>query len=423
MNDISTGMLILIMLASILSVGFFSACETAMLALNRYRLRHLAGNGNSNAKRALELLKRPDKFIIMVLIGNNLLGAIASALGAIIGLRISGDYGVAFMTGMVAFLMMIFADNAPKSIAAYYPEKIALPASRVLQWLLFLQTPIVFLLSWVNARILRLFNIDVHSHSEEKLSTEELRTLVVDSGHRLPAQRQGMLLNILDLDNVSVESVMVPRNEISGIDLDDDDEYILRKLRSYDLTRIPVYKGDINNVLGILHQRYVSHAIGADGKLDRKSLLKEMDAPYFIPEGTSLPVQLLNFRKRRQRMAMVVDEYGGVQGLLTMEDILEEIVGDFTSNDYDSEGIEDNGNGNYVIDASTYIRDINKALNWNLSTEGPNTLNGLILEYLEAFPEGPVSIRIDDYYFEVLSLKGNLIQHVKAREFMQALGN
>jgi Mg2+/Co2+ transporter CorB len=423
LDDLPTGILALAMFASILSVGFFSACETAMLALNRYRLRHLASQGNRRAKRALELLKRPDKFIIMVLIGNNLLGAIASALGALIGLRISGDSGVAFMTGLVAFLMMIFADNAPKSIAAYYPERIALPASRILVWLLIAQTPLVTLLSSINAKILRLFNIDVHTHSEEKLSSEELRTLVVDNAHRLPAQRQGMLLNILDLDNVSVESVMVPRNEISGIDLDDDDELILRKLRSYDLTRIPVYKGDINNVLGILHQRYVSHAIGYDGKLDRKSLLKEIDPPYFIPESTSLPVQLLNFRKRRQRMAMVVDEYGGVQGLLTLEDILEEIVGDFTSNDYDNEGIEDKGNGNYVIDGSTYIRDINKTLNWNLSTDGPNTLNGLLLEHLEAFPDGPVSLRIDDYYLEVISLQGNIVQKVNAREFMQALGN
>lgn len=402
------------MCTAILTVGFFSATETAMMALNRYRLKHLANKGDARAQRALVLLERPDRLIIMVLIGNNLLGAVAAAIGSIIGLRLSGDAGVAMMTGLVAVLMMIFADNAPKSLAAYYPEKVALPCTRLLGFLLTLHFPIVWLLSHINSLVLRIFGVDVGQANEQALSTEELRSIVLETHASAPRRRHSMLLNVLDLEKVSVEDIMIPRHEIFGIDLDEDDETIVQQIRSCEFTRVLVYRGDVDNVEGVLHMRSSGRFISQAG-IDREQMMKELLEPYYVPEGTPLHTQLFNFQKGKQRLGVVVDEYGTVQGLVTLEDILEEIVGEFTSNLLDdSDDIRPQEDGSWLVSGTASIRDINRALKWDLPTDGPKTLNGLIVEQLESFPEPGTGVKVGSYYFEVIDVRDKTIQKARA---------
>lgn len=413
MDDIPIGALAVAMLAAIITVGFFSACETAMMALNRFRLRHLADKGDRRASRALTMLERPDRLIIMVLIGNNLLGAIAAALGTMIGLRLYGDTGVAIMTGIVAFLMMILADNAPKSLAAYYPEKVALPTSWILTWLLRLQHPVVWLLSRINSLVLRLFGVDINTPTNDRLTMEELRTVVLESHGGVPKRRHSMLLNVLDLEKVTVDDIMVPRHEVQGIDLDDSDEDIIAQLNACELTRLVVYRGELDNTAGILHMRMAGRLMR--NGLDRESLLRHLQEPYFVPEGTPLHTQLFNFQKAKQRLGLVVDEYGVVQGIITLEDILEEIVGEFTSNiDTSSEDIQPQADGSWLIEGGATIRDINRVLDWTLPTDGPKTLNGLLVEQLESFPETGTSVKLGPYYFEILDVDEKMIRSARA---------
>lgn len=414
MNDIPIGVLAAAMLTAILTVGFFSATETAMMALNRYRLKHLASKGDKRAERAMKLLERPDKLIIMVLIGNNLLGAVAAVIGGNIGMRLSGDPGVAIMTAVVAFLMMIFADNAPKSLAAYYPEKVALPSVRVLEGMLVLLFPVVWALSHINAFLLKLFRIDVSQANQDGMSVDELRTIVLETHAHAPRRRHSMLLNVLDLEKVSVEDIMVPRHEVFALNLDDSDEELQRKLLGCEFTRVLVCQGDIDNVVGVLHMRSAGRFMSQEG-IDRKQMMTELQDPYFIPEGTPLHTQLFNFQKAKRRMGVVVDEYGVLQGLATLEDILEEIVGEFTSNLLDaSEDIRPEEDGSYLIEGTASIRDINRSLSWSLPTDGPRTLNGLIVEQLESFPEPGATLKLDNYYFEVLDVDERCIRKARA---------
>jgi Mg2+/Co2+ transporter CorB len=275
--------------------------------------------------------------------------------------------------------------------------------------------PLVWLVNTVANKLLRLIGIDPDKHIEEPLSQDELRTIVNEAGEMMPQRHQGMLLNILDLEQMSIDDIMVPRNEMVGLDLDDDDETLIKQLSECEFARVPVYKKDIDNVVGILPLRIVGRLIDSGGKLNRRALLKEIDEPYFVPEGTALHTQLFNFQKQKRRIAIVVDEYGAVQGLIALEDILEEIVGEFTSNlPTESEDIIEQSDGSYVIDGSAAIREINRALEWKLPTDGPKTLSGLVLEHLEAFPDGQVGLKIGDYYFETLDVQSNIIKHVRA---------
>ena len=414
----TTGLLIALLAAMIVLSAFFSSSETGMMTLNRYRLRHLKNSGHRGARRASLLLKRPDRLIGIILIGNNLVNIFASAIATVIALRLWGNAGIAVATLGLTLIILIFAELTPKTIAALYPERIAFPASLVLLPLLKISYPLVWLVNTIVNGLLRLCGIRTAAGDEDHLSLEELRTLVGEAGKRIPKRHRGMLLNLLDLEQATVEDLMIPRGDIIGIDLNDDDDHILHVLRTTEHTRIPVYQDNINNVVGILHQRHVSRAIGCDGRLDREALLREVGEAYFVPESTRLHTQLFNFQHSQRRMALTVDEYGVVQGMVTLEDILEEIVGDFTSHfGAHAPEIVSVENGEYLIEGSTSIRDINRQLEWDLPTDGPKTLNGLLMETLESFPDAPVSVRIDDYVFEVLSIEGNLIQRVRSWEW------
>jgi len=414
LNEAPLGLLFSILVALILLSGFFSGSETGMMALNRYRLKHLQHQNHRGSIRAGKLLERPDRLIGLILIGNNLVNNFAAVITTIIAIRLWGDTGI-FIAGIVLTLViLIFSEVTPKTLAALYPERIAFPASIVLQPLMIIMYPFVALVNYVTNGLLRGFGVNPEEMDDEHVSSAELRTIVTHAGKLIPDRHRELLLNILDLEQASVDDIMIPRNEVYGIDLEDSDEEILRRIKSSAHTRLPVWRDDVNNILGVLHMRTGSRVINQDG-LDRAALEREMARPYFVPESTPLHTQLVNFQKRKRRIGIVVDEYGEVQGLVALEDILEEIVGEFTSNLAETTGtIFPQRDGSYVIDGTETIREINKSLDWALPTDGPKTLSGLILEHLESFPDAQAGLAIGDYRLEILALEGNVVQSVKA---------
>ncbi len=414
MNEAPLGLLFGALAALLLVSGFFSGSETGMMALNRYRLRHLKKTGHRGARKASKLLEEPETLISTILIGNNVANNLAAALVTVLAIRMIGDNAVVPASLLLTLLMLIFAEILPKTIAAYKPERIAFPVSFVLTPLKSLLYPIIWTINHFTRFVLRLTGVESKNQTEH-ITVDELRTIVSEAGHLIPKRHQGMLLNILELEDVSVDDIMIPRNEVFGIDTDDDVATILEKLRSSEFTRMPVFEQDINNIIGVLHQRDVINSVNEHGQVDRERLLGLVKPPYFVPEGTPLNTQLINFQKHKQRLGIVVDEYGVVQGIITLEDLLEEIVGEFTSNllEENSQDIVAQSDGSHVIDGTTTIRDINKGLDWELPTDGPKTLNGLLLEHLESFPEGLVCVRLGRYHFEVLEMHDKMIQEVR----------
>ncbi len=382
-----------------------------MLSLNRYRLKHLKRHGHKGAKRASELLDQTDKLISVILIGNNFVNILASSIATVIAIRLWGDAGIAIATAILTLVILIFAEITPKTIAAYHPEKIAFPASYILQPLLKLLYPAVWSVNLITGLLLKLLGINTKVDSANNLSREELRTLVNESGVLIPRKHQEMLISILDLEKVSVDDIMVPRNEIIGIDIEDDLTDIFQQIKSSQHTRLPVYKGDINNIIGILHLRNMSRVM-AHEEPNKALLLQACRDPYFIPESTPLNTQLLHFQKEKRRIGIVVDEYGDVLGIATMEDILEEIVGEFTT-DYSSSSTTDispQEDGYFLIDGTTTIRAINKALKWHLPVNGPKTLSGLITESLETIPDSPICLTLHNHRIEIRQIKDNIIK-------------
>ncbi len=414
-NEASMTTLFIVLAVLIFLSGFFSSAETSMMSLNRYRLKHLLKNKHRGAKRASKLLERPDRLIGLILIGNNLVNILASAIATIIAIRLWGTAGIFAATLILTLVILIFSEITPKTIAALHPERIAFPASWILLPLLKIMYPVVWLVNSITNALLRILGFDPNKRSDENVSSEELRTIVTEAGQLIPIRHRSMLLNILDLEEVSVDDIMVPRNEVYGINLDASDKEILHKLQSSSHTRLPVWREDINDIVGVLHMRNMSRILNSQG-LDRTALEREMDKPYFIPESTPLHTQLLNFQKKKNRVAVVVDEYGEVMGLVALEDILEEIVGEFTSNLAETvDNIYPQRDGSYIINGSATIREINKSLKWELPTDGPKTLSGMMLEHLESFPDAKVGLIIGSYRLEVLELQGNVVQAVRAR--------
>lgn len=400
--------------------AFFSSSETSMMALNRYRLRHQAKSGNRGAKRAVDLLSRPDKLIGAILIGNNLVNILATAITTVLFTRLYGEAGVGYATIALTLVILIFAEVTPKTIAALHPEKIAFPASLILRPLMWLMAPFVWFVGSISNGLARLVGVEAGKESEaEHLAPEELRTVVFESGALLPTKHKGMLLNVLDLDQATVEDIMIPRNEVIGIDLDSSAEKILKQLSESSYTRLPVYRGDINHVVGILHLRRAAQIL-RDGPdtLTAETLKLHLDEPYFVPEATPLPTLLMNFQQKKHRMGLVVDEYGEVMGIVTLEDLLEEIVGDFTASPIPSEDEEivEQEDDWYLVDGGTSIRDINRTLHWDLPTDGPKTFNGLIMEHLESIPEGNISLYIQNYLIEIVEVSDKMITSARIRK-------
>lgn len=415
MNDVPLSILGGILFSLIVISAFFSSSETGMLTLNKYRLKHLVKNKNRTAMRVSKLLERPDRLLGLILIGNNFVNILASAIATIIAVRIWGDAGVAIATAALTLIVLIFAEVTPKTMAALHPEKVAFAASWLLSILLKVFYPIVVFVNSLSNGLLRIFGVHTIQNDQNKLDSEELRTVVNEASGLIPAAHQEMLLSILDLEKVSVEDIMIPRNDVVGIDIEDSIEEIIEQVYNSRHTRMPVYNGELNKVIGILHSRRAATFL-QDPNPSKAALLKATVEPYFIPESTSLNTVLLNFQKDHQQMGIVVDEYGDVQGIAALEDVLEEIVGEFTPPTQDEEEeIQPLEDGSFRIEGSTHIRDINKTLEWHLPTDGPKTLNGLIIETLEFIPEHPISLWVGHYQIEIQEIEDKVVKFAKLK--------
>lgn len=417
MDDISTGTLFGLLAILLIISGYFSSSETGMMSINRYRLRHLVKNKHKGARRVEKLLTRPDRLIGLILIGNNLVNIMASSIATVIGMRLFAQneaLGIAVATGLLTIIVLIFAEVTPKTLAALYPERIAFPSSVLLKPLMVLFYPLVWLVNFISNGMLKIFRVNLNDSNSSALNSDELRTVVHEAGAMIPQRHQDMLLSILDLEKVTVDDIMVPRNEIIAIDINDDWEVLLRQLRNISHTKVLLYRDNIDDAVGFVHTRDALRLLLKE-QFDKTSLLRAVKELYFIPESTPLNVQLLKFQRKKERIGLIVDEYGDIQGLVTLEDILEEIVGDFTTTMAPSvsEEIEALPDGSFIIDGTANIRDINKEMNWQFPIVGPKTLNGLILEYLEDIPEPNISVKINGYPIEVLEVEKNVIQRVR----------
>jgi Mg2+/Co2+ transporter CorB len=396
--------------------AFFSSSETGLMSLNRYRLKHLAGKNHGGAMRALELLKNPDKLITLILLGNNFINVLITQLATYIGYRLYGEAGIAIAAGLLTLILLLFAEVTPKTLAASSPEKIALPAAYVYKPLAKIFTPVVVVINWSAKLVLKLFLLSSKNQDHDALNSEELRIAVNETSGLIPDSHRDMLLSILDLEKVTVDDIMVPRSEIIGIDLEDDWHETLKLITNLSYTRIPIYSGNIDNLVGIAQMRKILPLILND-EFNPDSLVELTRDGYFIPEGTPLTTQLINFRKNKRRIGFVVDEYGDIQGLVTIEDILEEIVGEFTTDPSAlHQDFFQDADGSFLIDGSAHIRDINRNLEIQLPIEGPRTLNGLILEHMEFIPEAGTSLKINDYPIEIMQVKNNMVKTARISE-------
>ena len=418
MQDIPLAWLFALLVVLVSLSAFFSSTETALMSINRYRLRHRAREGSSGARATEKLLETPDRLIGLILVCNNFVNSAAAAIVTVICLTLGGEGFAAIGVAIFTVVLIIFGEVAPKTFGALYPEKLALPAALIYQVLLKALYPIVWATNLITNGVLRLVGVSREKASTTSLSREELRTVVAEASTVIPHRHQRMLMSILDLERINVEDIMVPRPEIAGIDASDEWDDILEQLRESRHTRIPVYDGSLDNLIGILHMKKVARLL-ARGEFDREQLLGLARArePYYVPEGTSLNKQLLNFQRQRRRVAFVVDEYGDVQGLVTLEDLLEEIVGEFTSDTSSlHKDVHKEKGGSYIVNAAASVRTLNRKMGWSLPASGPRTLNGLIVEYLENIPEAGTSLRINDYSIDILQTGDNAVKTVRLKQ-------
>ncbi|MDJ0793881.1 MAG: HlyC/CorC family transporter [Woeseiaceae bacterium] len=411
-GDVPLSGLLSLVFVLLLFSAFFSGSETALMSLNRYQLRHKAREGHRGARLAERLLKRPDRVIGLILLGNNLVNFSMASLVGIITFQIGGEPAAAIGTVVLTLIVLIFAETAPKTLAALHPERVAFPASFVYYPLLKITYPFVWLTNLCANGVLFLFGVRSGDAELQALSREELRTVVFEAGSRISTRYRSMLISILDLEKVTVDDVMVPHNEIVGIDLDADDDEIEKLVSQSEHTRLPVYRDTIDQVIGILHLRRLANLAYQD--LTKATLQRLLDEPYFVPEGTPLSTQLVQFQRRRERIALVVDEYGDIQGIVTLEDILEEIVGEFTTDPADDdEDVVSEGADSFLVDATANIRELNRSQDWELPTEGPKTLNGLIVELLETIPQPNTCLKINGYPIEIVDVDDTRVRTVR----------
>lgn len=410
MDDIPIGTLIGVLIFLILLSAFFSGSETGLVSLNRYRLRHLAKIKHPGAVRASRLLERPDRLIGLILLGNNFVNILASSIATVLALRLWGEAGIAIAAGLLTLVILIFAEVTPKTLAVLHPERFAFPATFFLSPLLKLMYPLVWLINLVANNLIRLLGVNIDSEANQAISSEELRMVVNEAGAMIPRRHQMMLTNILDLEKVTVDDIMVPRNELVGIDLDEDWAMILKQIGNSRHTRIPVYRTDINNVVGIIHARNMLEML-QQKEVNKDTLTQHIREAYFVPEGTPLNTQLLHFQREKRRLGLVVDEYGDVQGMVTLEDILEEIVGEFTTDPSTHiQEVHRQNDGTYLVDGSANIRELNRVMQWALPTGGPKTFSGLITEHMESIPEPGTSFLLAGYPVEIVQIKDNKVK-------------
>lgn len=413
LESTSLTLLFFVLFILLLVSAFFSSSETALMSLNRYRLRHLENEGHAGAKRASQLLERPDRLIGLILLGNNFVNILAASIATVIGVKLYGENGIVMATFSLTLIVLLFAEVTPKTLAALHPERVAFPASFILKPLLFLLYPLVWFTNLITNRLLALFGVSANQSSSSAINREELRIALIEAGGLIPKRHKEMLVSILDLEKVTVDDVMTPRNEIEGVDINAAEADIIKQLSHCSHTRLPVYQDNMDNIIGILHVRKALHLLAQDN-LTQQSLNSIVKQSYFVPENTPLNVQLIQFQRQRRRTGMVVDEYGDLLGLITLEDIFREIVGEFTADLIDEDkDIHPQPDGSYLINGSATIREINRHNQWDLPMDGPKTINGLILELLESIPDASVSVRIQQYIIEVVQTADNTIKTVR----------
>ncbi len=417
-DDVPLAGLIGLLLPLLLLSAFFSGSETALMSLNRYQLRHKAREGHRGARLAERLLKRPERVIGLILLGNNLVNFIAASIVGVYAFKIGGEPAAFLGAVALTLVVLVFAETAPKTLAALHPERVAFPAAMIYYPLLIITYPFVWLTNKAANGVLFLFGVRTNDTELQALTREELRTVVFEAGSRISSRYRTMLLSILDLEKVTVDDVMVPHNEIVGIDLDDTVEEIEALISNSEHTRMPVFSDNIDQVVGVLHMRRLANL--AQQGVTKETLRKLCSDPYFVPEGTPLSTQLVQFQRRRERTALVVDEYGDIQGIVTLEDILEEIVGKFTTDPADdAEDVVSEGTDTFLVDASANIRELNRSQNWELPTDGPKTINGLIVELLETIPEPETCLKISGYPIEIVEADDNRVRSVRIGERLQ----
>lgn len=415
MEHVSTTTLIITLVIMIIVSAYFSGSETGMMTLNRYKLRHLAKNGNRAARRVEKLLRRPDRLISLVLIGNNLVNILASAIATIVGMRLYGDAGVAIATGILTFAVLIFAEVLPKTIAALYPEKVAFPSSMLLGPLQIVMMPLVWLLNTITRLLMSMVGIRSDGAISGALNKDELRTLVYESRSLMSRRNQDMLLSVLDLEKVNVDDIMVPRNEIVGININDDWKSIVRQLTHSPHGRIVLYRDSLDDTISMLRVREAYRLMTEKKEFTKEVMLRAADEIYYVPEGTPLNVQLVKFQRNKKKVGLVVDEYGDIKGLVTIEDILEEIVGDFTTSMSPTlaEEVVPQNDGSVLIEGSANIRELNKAFNWLLPEDEARTVNGMILEAIQDIPLPETTVTIGHYAIDILDVQENMIKQVR----------
>ncbi len=416
MDEIPLALLISALIGMVLLSGLFAAAETALLSLNRYRLRHLVRAGHAGARRADALLRQPDRFIGLVQLGNNFCDILASSAATLIALQVWGDQAIAIMAGVLTIFALIFGEVAPKTLAALHPERVAWPAAFVLSALMAVLLPVVVAVNVIANGVLRLLGVRMDAGTPDALGREELRSVLFEAGHHFSPRHRGMLLRILDLESVVVEDVMVHRNEVRYLDLDDPWPDLLEQIHTSPHTRQPVCRGSLDQVLGVLHLRRVMHLL-ADDDFDAGRLQALLQEPYYVPEGTPLTQQLLQFQAQRERFALVVNEYGDTVGLATVEDILGEIIGEFTDTPTAVKSdVHPQPDGSCLVAGSASVRELNRTMGWDLPVTDAKTLNGAILEHLEDIPTPATSLLLGDYPVEIVQTQGNVVKVARIGE-------
>ena len=411
MNNISTEILIIVLIILFLLSAFFSGSETALMSINKYKMRHQAKLNNKGAKAAKKLLENPDKIIGVILLGNNLTNILITQIATLISLRLYGDIGLAIATGLLTIFILIFAELTPKTIGEMHSEKIAYSSSLLYRPMLILLYPFVFIINLIANSIIKIMGLK-ENVAKSSLSSEELKTVLSESSIKFPKPHLKMLESIIDLEKATVEDIMIPRSDIYGIDISDDIATVVSNFKITPYTRIPVYEDNIENLLGLIHIKNIAPLL-ASKSINDSEIKKLIKKPYYIVSGTSLYKQLISFQKEKRRIGFIIDEYGNIQGLVTLEDILEEIVGDFTSDPSSNEEITTTNNENiYIIDGGAHIREINQELDIKLISKEAKTINGFILEHTENLPKINDIIKIQGHTFKVLESIDNAVKTV-----------
>ncbi|MGZ5044226.1 MAG: HlyC/CorC family transporter [Methylobacter sp.] len=411
MNDMPLSMLFGMLAAMLIFSAFFSGSETALMTLNRYRLRHLVKLKHSSAIKTQQLLQRPDRLLGLILLGNNFVNNFAASITTVIAIKLYADEEaiVAIATGILTIVMLIFSEVTPKTLAAIRPELLAFPAAWVYSPLLKILYPVVWFINLFVNLLLRIVGVDVKKNRHNALDKDELKSIISDAESLMPVRYQKMLMGILELESATVEDIMTPRNEIIGIDLELPIEDIVAKIKTSPHTRLPVYKTSIDRIIGFIHLRKILTLINQED-FDKQTIINCLDKPSFIPESTPVHNQMHRFKHEKIRIGLVVDEYGDVLGLVTLDDLLQEIVGELITEDV---AVRAQSDGSYLVDANITIRELNRVMQWSLPTEGPKTLNGLIIEFMETIPETGTSIKLHGYPLEIIKRDENSVKLVK----------